>query len=271
MNDDKKKLLEISLERGASLWLSTLPIKDEGFQLDKQAFWDLIKIRYGHQLNRLPSQCACGANFHLEHALSCKKGGFISLRHNDLRDLTTRLLTIICKDVRVEPGLHPLTGEFLTETRANKTDEARLDIAARGFWVNGQKAFFDVRVINPIAGRYKNLKIEKACEVNEKEKKRTYNQRVLQIEQGTFTPLVFTAMGGCGREAKVFYKRVSELIAEKRKEHLSVVTSWVRRKVIFALIKSVILCLRGSRVPWNDNLASSIERRASDCEIICAV
>ena len=192
-------------------------IKDEGFQLDKHAFWDLIKIHYGHQLNRLPSQCACGANFHLEHALSCKKGGFISLRHNDLRDLTTRLLTIICKDVRVEPGLHPLTGEFLTETRANKTDEARLDIAARGFWVNGQKAFFDVRVINPIAGRYKNLKIEKACEVNEKEKKRTYNQRVLQIEQGTFTPLVFTAMGGCGREAKVFYKRVSELIAEKRK------------------------------------------------------
>ena len=105
-----------------------------------------------------------------------------------------------CKDVRVKPGLHPLTGEFLTETRANKTDEAILDIAARGFWVNGQKAFFDVRVINPIAGRYKNLKIEKACEVNEKEKKRTYNQRVLQIEQGTFTPLVFTAMGGCGRE-----------------------------------------------------------------------
>ena len=52
--EKNKKLLEINCERGASLWLSTLPIKDKGFQIDKQSFWDLLKIRYSHQVDRLP-------------------------------------------------------------------------------------------------------------------------------------------------------------------------------------------------------------------------
>ena len=165
----------------------------------------------------------------------------------------------------VEPGLIPLSGEFLIERTANRSEEARLDIAARGFWVSGQKAFFDIRVFNPTAGRYKNRKLNKAFEMNEKEKKekkKAYNQRVLEVEQGSFTPLVFNAMGGIGREARTCYNRLSELLADKRKEHLSVVTTWVRRKMIFSLMRSVVLCLRGSRIPWSqDHLASSVNNK----------
>jgi len=51
----------------------------------------------------------------------------------------------------VEPVLNPLTCETFTEKISNQSNETRLDIAARGFWVPGQKAFFDVRVFNPIA------------------------------------------------------------------------------------------------------------------------
>ena len=97
--EKKNKLIDISREKGAYLWLTTLPISDEGFQLDKQSFWDLIKIRYGCQLSRLPSNCACGSKFDLEHALSCKKGGFVPLRHNILRNMTAKMLTETCKDV----------------------------------------------------------------------------------------------------------------------------------------------------------------------------
>ena len=205
VSDEKRKLIEINSETGASLWLSTLPIKDEGFQIDKQSFWDLIKIRYNHQLDRLPKFCACGATYNLDHALSCKKGGFVTLRHNTIRDLTANLLSEVCKDVRIEPPLHQLSGESLEGATTNKKDDARLDIAARGFWVSGQKAFFDVRVFNPIAGRYRNQNASKACESNEKEKKRNYNSRILEVEHGSFTPIVFTAMGGMGRETKCFY------------------------------------------------------------------
>ena len=39
---------------------------------------------------------------------------------------------------------------------ANKHEDTRLDILARGFWCSGQKALFDVRVFNPIVSRYRN-------------------------------------------------------------------------------------------------------------------
>ena len=72
----------------------------------------------------------------------------------------------------------------MMEATAKKCDEAGLDIAVRGFWVSGQKAIFDIRVFNPIARRYRNSKISKACDVNEREKKRQYNQRILEVEHG---------------------------------------------------------------------------------------
>ena len=78
VTDEKRKLIEINSEIGASLWLSTLPIKEEGFQMDKQSFWDLIKIRYGYQLTRLSNECACGSKFNLAHSFSSKKGGFVT-------------------------------------------------------------------------------------------------------------------------------------------------------------------------------------------------
>jgi len=34
--------------------------------MDKQLFWDLINIRYGHQLTRLLNECVCGSKFDLD-------------------------------------------------------------------------------------------------------------------------------------------------------------------------------------------------------------
>ena len=46
------------------------------------------------------------------------------------------------------------------------TREARADIAARGFWIFGQQAFFDIRVFNPMAQRYGSQQLTKAYEIN---------------------------------------------------------------------------------------------------------
>ena len=79
----------------------------------------------------------------------CSKGGFPTLRHNEIRDITADLLTEVCHDVAIEPMLQPLTGEKFQKKTANMSDEARLDLSARGVWTKGDRAFFDVRVFYP--------------------------------------------------------------------------------------------------------------------------
>ena len=251
MSDEQKRGNEICREKGASNWLTALPIDEKDFHLSKREFWDAVNVRYGWPLSRLPSKCACDANFDLEHALSCKKGGFVIQRHNELRDLTANLLSQVCNDVSVEPQLQVLTGETLTSGRsANRSNEARLDISARGVWCRNQRAFFDIRVFNPTAPRYVRQPLAKTYVTHEKEKKRKYNERVLEVENGTFTPLVFSIFGGMGQECQMFYKRLCHRLSEKRGEEVAVVTSWVRTSLSFALLRSVLMAIRGSRRPF---------------------
>ncbi|KAG1670343.1 MFS-type transporter SLC18B1 [Nymphon striatum] len=101
------------------------------------------------------------------------------------------------------------------------TDDARADVSARGFWVKGRKTFVDIRVFNPLAKMYnknENITLKSAYQINENSKMREYNERILQIEHGTFTPLVFSAFGGMGYESSRFFKRLNEMIAEKKNE-----------------------------------------------------
>eukprot|EP00794_Sanderia_malayensis_P014468 gene14468-biopygen11582 len=160
--------------------------------------------------------------------------------------MTALLLGEVCKDVRLEPALQPLTGEAFN-SNVNISDEARSDISARGFWQTGQVAFFDIRVFNPTANRCCCQEISKSYEINEREKKRAYNDRVLEVEHGSFTPIVISATGGMGREAKKFYSRLAEMIGDKRKRDYSLVKAWLRRKISFALVKAINICIRGSR------------------------
>ena len=79
------------------------------------------------------------------------------------------------------------------------------------------------------------------------EKKRQYNERVLEVENGTFTPLVFSTNGAMGREGITFYKRLGEMYTEKKKLPVSATTTAIRTKVSFSLLRSTIRCVRGSR------------------------
>ena len=47
-----------------------------------------------------------------------------------------------------------------------------------------------------MAQPYGSQELTKAYEINEREKKRQYNERILEIKHGSFTPLVMTALGG---------------------------------------------------------------------------
>jgi len=48
------------------------------------------------------------------------------------------------------------------------------------------------------------------------------------------------------REAKVFYKRLSEFVSQKREERYLLIMGWMRCWLSFALLRSAILCIRCS-------------------------
>ena len=60
--------------------------------------------------------------------------------------------------------------------------------------------------------------LEQVLKQHENEKKRQYARRVLEVEQATFTPLVFSTAGGMAGECLKFHSRLAELVAAKRGE-----------------------------------------------------
>ena len=71
---------------GASSWLGVLLLAEFGFALNKGEFRDALSFRYRRPLQGLSAMCHCGEKCNVTHALSCKKGGFVTMRHNNLRD-----------------------------------------------------------------------------------------------------------------------------------------------------------------------------------------
>ena len=246
MSKEQLRGNDLAQMKGASAWLTSLPLKSEGYVLNKREFFDSIYLRYRWDLKRLPTNCACSQKFSMDHALQCPTGGYVIKRHNKIRDIVARLLNDITYGVHTEPMLQPLTGEQLPEG-SNVSDEARVDVAARGFWQDSEMAFFDVKVFNPFARSHLNSSLESVFRSCEKQKKRMYNERIIQVEHGSFTPIVLSAFGGFGAETSRFISRLVEKLSEKVGDEQSVVANYVRSKISFELIRSQVACIRGAR------------------------
>ena len=236
-----QRSMMLAQEKGASSWMTTLPVAEFGFTLHKGAFRDALCLRYGWQPSRIPINCECGNQFSVEHALSCPKGGFPSIRHNEIRDLTASLLSEVCNDVCTEPHLQPISGEHLSATSANTQEGTRLDIAANGLWGGRlERTYFDVRVFNPHAPSNRHTTPSACYRKHENLKKRAYQQRIREIEHSSFSPLALSSTGGLGPAATSTYKRLGN-------QSYSSTMSWLRCRLSFSLLRSSIQAIRGAR------------------------
>ena len=163
--------------------------------------------------------------------------GFVTLRHNEMRDLTADLLSTVCKDVCKEPCLQ----------QSENGVEIRVDVTARGFWQRMQRAFVDVRVFYPFVPSYRCKTLASTFRSMELAKKGKYNEVVMNKENGTFTPLIFSCNGGMSIETRNFFQRFSELISEKHHQNFSDASAWIKRKLNFCLLRTAVVCIRGSR------------------------
>jgi hypothetical protein len=167
------------------------------------------------------------------------------MRHNALRDTEATLLKEVCRDVQIEPVLLPTQEELRNGT--NTAERARLDISARGLHRQNEKTFFDVRITHPNCDTQKDKSLSQIYADHEAEKKRTYNDRVIQVEKASFVPLVFTTSGGLGPECDKMNKKLAGHIANKRNETYATVIKHIRIRLRFALLRSTLVALRGTR------------------------
>ena len=232
---------------GASSWLSALPLAEHGFELSKGDFRDALALRNAWPLRDVPATCICGHDFTITHAMNCSHGGFPSLRHNEVRDLLAASLTEVCPNVAKEPPLRPVSGEVFSAASTSTADEARLDIRAGGFWTRGQGAFFDVRVFNPDASSYSSRTLDSLFAQHEKAKHLEYGERVINIERGAFTPLVFSVSGAASPASVAFLKRLCLHLSESGSGQYSSLIGFYRCRLSFALLRCAILCIRGAR------------------------
>ena len=166
------------------------------------------------------------------------------MRHNNLRDLNVTMQKEVCRDVIPEPRLLPLNNE---EVDGSQADRAAPDISSRGLWSTFERTFFDVRVLHPNAPSYRSTSLNTLYRNHELEKMRKYNSRILTVERGSFSPLIYSTFGGMGPQAARYHKRLAELIARRRNEDYTHVISHMRTRIRFSLLRSVLVAIRGER------------------------
>ena len=83
----------------------------------------------------------------------------------------------------------------------------------------------DVRIFHPNADSYKNRDVNSVYLQHENDKRKDYEQRVLQVEKCSFIPLIYSTTGGMGPRATAFHQRVATLVSEKKQEQYSEVMS----------------------------------------------
>ena len=102
-------------------------------------------------------------------------------------------------------------------------------------------------MFNPLAPSNSRSSLNATYRHHESLKRRSYEQRVREVEHGSFTPLVFSATGGMVPAATIAYKSLASLLADKRQQTYNKTISWLRCSLSFSLVISAVSCVRGAR------------------------
>ena len=127
-------------------------------------------------------------------------GGFPSIHHNQIQDVTAQLLSEVCTNVEVEVPLQPLTTDILPHRTVNvEVNVLRLDVKVQGFWRSDRQcSYFYGRVFNPQTPTNRTQSIAVSYRRHEKEKRRVYKKRVVKVEHQSFIPILLSSVRGWG-------------------------------------------------------------------------
>lgn len=244
------KDLQARLQRASVTgnWLSTMPNHLNSTTLSAEEFRDNLRMRYGLTPLNLPCHCdGCGANFTVTHAMSCRNGGRVINRHNDVQREWHMMCAQALKPSLVtdEPLIHSCR---TTEGQVGNVPrpELRGDVAAHGFWKSGSTCIFDVRVVNTEAKSYNKKDADKVLAMHEREKQKKY-EAACHERRREFTPLVFSVDGLRSVKTEAACKRLASLLSKKWSKPYSVTCAYVRSRLSVALCRTATMLLRSGR------------------------
>ena len=76
---------------------------------------------------------------------------------------------------------------------------------------------------------------------HENEKKKEYNARVMIVEKGCFTPILFYTTGGMADQADKFLKKHAKKLACKRSATYSKMASFVQKRLKLDLPETILM------------------------------
>jgi len=128
------------------------------------------------------------------------------------------------------------------------------------------QAFFNVRVFNSHAPS--NCKTSTAtCYLrHELEKRRAYERRIIEVEHGSFTPIVLSTSGGWGPSATVAFRRLASLQADKLEQPYSM--GLLHCRIAFTLLDSLFMCLLRARSSFHSPAHNAVGRHEQPLDLI---
>jgi len=212
--------LESLLHERTAAWLQAIPSRgpfDLTFSPDEMQM--ALKHRLGLPLAEPGDECpACGSELDLlgHHHITCSTDGFVSIRHNRIRDALYWLLVVA--------GLNPEK-----EQGANADDSSR----PGDVWVpnlgKGKPVAFDLTVVSPLTDE--NLKAAGEIDVvlsAERAKRDRYGDNCRDRGWG-FVPLAVDSYGRWGNEAHLYFAKFASRLAVRTKVSQSVALSSLYR------------------------------------------
>ena len=113
-------------------------------------------------------------------------------------------------------------------------------------------AFFDRRVAHLNSKSNLGKATSTIFWEQEEEKKRKYQQGVLDVEMESFISIVFFGTNaGMGAECNCFLKRLAEKLSKNNEKPYHFSNIWIRTLLSFEVLRSVYASVRGSRTPFH--------------------
>ena len=104
-------------------------------------------------------------------------------------------------------------------------------------------------ILNPDRDFLRDQALANIIETRRNKKKVTYSEAAEQ-RRATFTPFIATCNAVLDKEAESYIKRLALFLSKKWSCHNARACGWLRARLQICILRSVSLCIRGSRTKW---------------------